>query len=45
MTRPATMNPFRLKRMHVHLRDAVFLKQASGLGDLQRLVGLQRSKD
>jgi len=41
----ATMNPFQLKRMHVHLRDAVFLKQASGLGDLQRLVGLQRSND
>ena len=41
----ATLNPFQLKRMHVHWRDTVFLKQVSGLGDLQRLVGFQRSKD
>jgi len=37
------MNPLELKRIHAHRRTGVFLKEASGLGDLQRLLGLSRS--
>jgi peptidoglycan/xylan/chitin deacetylase (PgdA/CDA1 family) len=34
------MNPLQLKRIHAHRRTGVFLKEASGLGDFQRLLRL-----
>lgn len=44
LNRPQHMDPLELRRIHAHARYSVFLKVSSGLGVIQRKLGLAHDK-